>query len=43
MEKKPIHSFYAGGRMRQQRTGEQYGQAMFNHLVEVRPDLSEAP
>lgn len=37
-----LHKFYFDALTRCRRTGERYGQAMFNHLCEVRPDLSEA-
>lgn len=36
-----LHKFYFDGIARGLRTGERYCQAMFNHLHEVRPDLSE--
>lgn len=36
-----LHKFYFDAQMRARKTGERYGQAMFNHLYEVRPDLSE--
>jgi hypothetical protein len=36
-----LHHYYFDAITRANSTGERYGQAMFNHLVEVRPDLSE--
>jgi hypothetical protein len=36
-----LHQFYFDAQARARKTGERYGQAMFNHLYEVRPDLSE--
>jgi hypothetical protein len=36
-----LHKFYFDAISRARNTGERYGQAMFNHLWEVRPDLSE--
>jgi hypothetical protein len=36
-----LHKFYFDGILRARKTGERYCQAMFNHLCEVRPDLSE--
>lgn len=35
-----LHKFYFDGITRARKTGERYCQAMFNHLHEVRPDLS---
>jgi hypothetical protein len=37
-----LHKFYFDAISRTCRTGERYGQAMFNHLSEVRPELAEA-
>lgn len=37
-----LHKFYFDAVVYARQTGHQrYGQAMFNHLCEVRPDLSE--
>ncbi len=36
-----LHKFYFDGITRARMKGERYCQAMFNHLCEVRPDLSE--
>jgi len=36
-----LHQFYFDAIVRARKTHERYGQAMFNHLVEVRPDLSD--
>ena len=36
-----LHKFYFDAITRARVTRERYGQAMFNHLWEVRPDLSE--
>lgn len=36
-----LHQFYFDAVSRARKTNERYGQAMFNHLVEVRPDLAE--
>lgn len=36
-----LHKFYFDAITRARVSGERYGQAMFNHLCEVRPDLSE--
>lgn len=36
-----LHQFYYGGIVRSATNRERYGQAMFNHLVEIRPDLAE--
>lgn len=36
-----LHKFYFDAQHRARGTGERYGQAMFNHLCDVRPDLSE--
>lgn len=36
-----LHKFYFDAIQRARREGERYGQAMFNHLCSVRPDLSE--
>lgn len=36
-----LHKFYFDAISRARNTGERYGQSMFNHLWEVRPDLSE--
>jgi len=36
-----LHKFYFDGIIRAREKCERYCQAMFNHLVEVRPDLSE--
>lgn len=36
-----LHKFYFDAIVRARNTGERYGQAMFNHLYEVRPDLAE--
>lgn len=35
-----IHRFWIGAGERISRTGERYGQALFNHLESVRPDLA---
>lgn len=37
----PLHKFYFDGIVRARKNNERYCQAMFNHLVEVRPDLAE--
>lgn len=37
----PLHKFYSDAVTRSSRTSERYGQAMFNHLCEVRSDLAE--
>lgn len=37
-----LHKFYFDSQTRARVTRERYGQAMFNHLHEVRPDLAEA-
>jgi hypothetical protein len=36
-----LHKFYFDSIIRARRNQERYGQAMFNHLCEVRPGLSE--
>ena len=36
-----LHKFYSGGITRARQTRERYCQAMFNHLSDLRPDLSE--
>ena len=36
-----LHKFYFDAQVRAHKTGERYGQAMFNHLCDVRPDLAE--
>ena len=36
-----LHKFYFDAQHRARTKGERYGQAMFNHHLEVRPDLSE--
>lgn len=36
-----LHRFYFDSILRARKTGERYGQALFNHLCEVRPELSE--
>jgi len=36
-----LHQFYVDSIIRCRNTKERYGQALFNQLVEVRPDLSE--
>lgn len=36
-----LHKFYFDAIMRGRANRERYGQAMFNHLCEVRPDLAE--
>jgi hypothetical protein len=36
-----LHQFYFDAMVRARTTSERYGQAMFNHLYQVRPDLSE--
>lgn len=36
-----LHRFYFDAITRARTNGERYGQAMFNHLYQVRPDLSE--
>lgn len=36
-----LHRFYFDGMARAVFKEERYGQAMFNHLLEVRPDLAE--
>lgn len=36
-----LHKFYFDAISRARSKRERYGQAMFNHLVIVRPDLSE--
>lgn len=41
MEKLPLHKFYFDSITRARNTRERYGQAMFNHLCEVKPDLAE--
>lgn len=43
MDTKPVslHQFYFDAMTRARVTRERYGQAMFNHLVRVRPDLAE--
>ncbi len=35
-----MHRFYFDAITRARNTGERYGQAMFNHLLTVRPDLA---
>lgn len=37
-----LEEYYKGAmkRMREKKGGERYGQALFNHLEEVRPDLA---
>jgi hypothetical protein len=40
-EKLSLHKFYFDAIQRARLKKERYGQAMFNHLAEVRPDLSE--
>ncbi len=37
----PLHKFYNDGMVRARDTKERYGQAMFNHLHEVQPELAE--
>lgn len=41
MEKLSLHEFYFDSITRCCKTGERYGQGMFNHLCEVKPDLAE--
>lgn len=41
MEKLSLHEFYFDSITRCRKTGERYGQGMFNHLCEVKPDLAE--
>lgn len=36
-----LHSFYDLAESRGRRTGERYGQAMFNHLLDVWPEMAE--
>ena len=36
-----LHQFYAGVQERAKKTRERYGQALFNHLYEVRPALAQ--
>ena len=36
-----LHKFYFDSITRARLKKERYGQAMFNHLCEVRPDLAE--
>lgn len=36
-----LHRFYFDAIIRSQKTRERYGQAMFNHLLSVRPELAE--
>lgn len=36
-----LHKFYFDAIVRARTNRERYGQAMFNHLCTVRPDLSE--
>lgn len=36
-----LHKFYFDGIVRACRTQERYGQAMFNHLCEVRPEMAK--
>jgi hypothetical protein len=36
-----LHKFYFDSIMLARKHGWRYGQAMFNHLLEVRPDLAE--
>ena len=36
-----LHTFYFDAGLRARLKGERDGQALFNHLHEVRPDLSE--
>lgn len=36
-----LEEFYIAASDRKQRTGERYGQALFNLLAEVRPDLAD--
>ncbi len=36
-----LHHFYFDAILYARKTGQRYGQAMFNLLVDVRPDLSE--
>jgi hypothetical protein len=35
-----LYDFYSGAIERYSKTQERYGQAMFNHLVDIRPDLA---
>jgi hypothetical protein len=39
-----LHQFYFDAMTRRIKSGgrERYGQAMFNHLCEIRPELAEA-
>lgn len=36
-----LHKFYFDAIIRTKSTSERYGQAIFNHLLTVRPDLAE--
>ena len=40
-EKSSLHKFYFDAQSYCRKTGQRYGQGMFNHLATVRPDLSE--
>lgn len=40
-ENDPIQKFYFAVMGRSSKKGERRGQAMFNHLSEIRPDLAE--
>jgi hypothetical protein len=37
-----LHKFYFDSIVYCRQTGQRYGQGMFNHLLEVRPELAEA-
>ena len=41
MEKISLNKFYFDSITRCRKNGERYGQGMFNHLCEVKPDLAE--
>ena len=41
MAKLSLHQFYFDALTRARKTSERYGQAMFNHLAEVRPEMAE--
>lgn len=40
-ENDPIQKFYLAAMKRSSENHERWGQAMFNHLSEIRPDLAE--